>query len=88
MPQPPDHDLPAFHVIGDQITTKTTLASTGNGLATVHVVPYVIDDGPAKGHTGTVDVPPDEFTPDGVMQALREHISNVHGIAAIGKPRA
>jgi hypothetical protein len=83
----PNHqplDLPDYHVLVRQLSTRTTLAETGNGLETLHVIPYQIDSGPAKGSKRTVEVAGDQFTPADVEQAIREDLAAVHLIGQLG----
>jgi hypothetical protein len=81
-------DLPDYHVLGDQIREDTTLHPSGNGLLTVHEVPFRIDSGPAKGSQHVVRVEPADFTPAAVKAAIEEHLSNIHGVASLGTPGA
>lgn len=83
----PDY-LPAWHVLGDQIATNTTLLPGAAGLAQVHDIPYMIDSGPAKGLIRHVQVSPSEFTPDSVQAAIVEDLSATHLIASLGQPGA
>lgn len=80
-------DVPAYHVLGDQIRQEDTLAPGNGGLQEVYVVPYQIDDGPARGHTGVVKVTPDDYTEQGVREAVEAQVATTHGIAGVGKPR-
>ena len=83
MPPPDLTGLPAWHVLGDQITTTTVPAPGLNGLIDLHVIPYMIDSGPAAGTIRQVKVQPDNFTPDYVKNAIVTDLSNVHLIASL-----
>lgn len=80
--------LPHWHVEGQQIRQETTLAPSGSGLVTHWVVPYTIDDGPAKGTTHVVYVDPRRFTPAEVKQAVTEDLNSVHGVASLNSRNA
>lgn len=82
------NDLPAWHVLGDQIREQASLAPSGTGIETMWEVPYVIDSGPAKGSQHVVRLDPRNFTPADAEQAIREHLSNVHNVALLGQPGA
>jgi hypothetical protein len=81
----PDREVPAWHVLGDQIRKEDTLA--GGGLAEVYVIPYSIDSGPAKGHKGSVRVAVDDYTPDEVERAVVDEVATTHAIGTLGKAR-
>ncbi len=55
---------PAWHVISDEITQSTELKTSGTGLIDMYTIPYVIDSGPATGHTGSVKVAVTNALPD------------------------
>lgn len=75
---------PAWRVEGAGIREETELSPHGTGLQVVHVVPYVITSGHAKGHHGVVRVLPNDFTPAGVEAAIRAAVTNTHHIAGLG----
>lgn len=77
------NDLPHWHVDAPQMRQETTLAPSGAGLITHWVVPYVIDNGPAKGTTHQVLIDPRDYTPAHVKQAIIESLSSVHGVASL-----
>lgn len=77
--------LAAYHVVGNGMTIETQLNAAGTGIEDVHVVPYVIDSGPARGQRRTVKVPQSEFTPDGVKLAVESDLNNAHLIAGLGQ---
>ena len=83
IPTPDMTGLPAWHVLGDQITTTTVPAPGMNGLIDLHVVPYMIDSGPAAGTTRLIKVVTDNFTPDYLQNAIVTDLSNVHRIASL-----
>lgn len=76
-------DLPHWHVEGKQVHEDTTLGEGGTGLVTEWVVPFTIDDGPAKGTTHEIRVAPRDFTPAAVKQAITESLNSVHGVASL-----
>lgn len=83
IPMPDLTGLPAWHVLGDQITTTTVPAPGMNGLIDLHVVPYMVDSGPAAGTIRQVKIPSDNFTPDYVRNAIVTDVANVHLIASL-----
>jgi len=72
-----------YHVIGNGITTETQLNAGGTGIEDVHVVPYVIDSGPASGTRRTVKVPAAMFNTAGVKAAIESDANNTHDVASI-----
>lgn len=82
-PELPAGTLPPWHVIGDQITTETTLLPGNNGLAQMHDVPYVVDGGPAKGVIRHVKVTPADFTPEAIQAAIEADLALLHPIAGL-----
>lgn len=81
-------DIPQWHVLADQIREEDTLPATGPGLVHTHVIPYRIDSGPAKGQTGEVRVPEEDYTPDSVEGLINAKTATTHAIGGLGKPRA
>ena len=79
-----DDQIPTWHVLGPQIREETQLAEHGTGMAQVHVVPYMIDSGAAKGHVGVLKVAPRDYYPEFVKDAIDEAVGNTHGIATLG----
>lgn len=84
MPTPDMTGLPAWHVLGDQITATTVPLPGMNGLQDLHDIPYVVDSGPAAGTIRHVKVTPDNFTPAYVQNAIVTDLANVHNIAGLG----
>lgn len=76
--------MASYHVDGAAITTETQLNAAGTGIEDVHVVPYVIDSGPAAGLRRTVKVPDARYTADNVRAAIEEDLATTHTIASIG----
>lgn len=74
---------PAWHVLSDEITQGTELKKSGTGLVDMYTIPYVIDSGPATGHTGSVKVAVDQATPDMVANLINAATSTVHSLAGI-----
>lgn len=87
-PLPIPEGLPAWHVLGDQITTNTTLLPGAAGLAQVHDIPYMVDSGPARGLIRHVQVRPEDFVPATVQDAIVADLSATHGIASLAMPGA
>jgi hypothetical protein len=77
--------LAAYHVIGSAITTETQLNSAGTGIEDVHVVPYVIDSGPAKGTRRSVKVTDTDYSPDSVQAAIEADLDATHQIAGLAQ---
>jgi len=82
------NDLPHWHVEGNQVRQETTLAPNGSGLITHWLVPYTIDDGPAKGTTHTISVDPRDFSEAHVRQMIIEDLNGVHRIASLNSRNA
>lgn len=76
---------PAWHVLSDEISQSTELKKSGTGLVDMFTIPYVIDSGPATGHTGSVKVPVDNAGPDVVAAAINAQTSTVHMLAGIAQ---
>lgn len=76
---------PAWHVLSDEITQSTELKKSGTGLVDMYTIPYVIDSGPATGHTGSVKVAVDNASPDVVASMINAATSTVHVLAGIGQ---
>lgn len=74
---------PAWHVLSDEITQSTELKKSGTGLVDMYTIPYVIDSGPAAGHTGSVKTPVDNAGPDVVAALINAATSTVHAIAPL-----
>lgn len=77
-------DIPHWHVLGNQIREEDTLPASGPGLVHVHVVPYMIDSGPAKGQTGEVRVPDEDYVPATVESMINAKTSTTHAIGGLG----
>lgn len=76
-------DAVTWHVLGDQITQTTTLKAGGGGIRDVYQVPYMIDTGPAAGHTGIVTIDATAFNTANVSEAIRQQVGAVHAVADI-----
>lgn len=72
-----------WHVLGDQITQSTTLKRGGTGITDVYEVPYMIDTGPAAGHTGSVTIDATAFNPANVAAAINQQTGAVHAVAGL-----
>jgi hypothetical protein len=75
----------AYHVTAPPFPVEPQLMANGMGIEDVHVIPYQIDSGPAKGHKGTVKVPHANFTPDTVKAAIETDVNTNHDVASIGQ---
>lgn len=75
--------MAAYHVGSPPYRVEPQLAENGTGITDVHVIPYVIDSGPAKGHQGTVKIPHASFTVDTVKQAVESDVDVHHQVAGI-----
>lgn len=76
-------DTVRWHVLGDQITQSTTLARGGAGITDVYEVPYMIDSGPAMGHTGMVSIAASAFNQQTVAEAINQQVGAVHAVAGL-----
>lgn len=76
-------DKVSYHVLGDEIVQTTTLKKSGGGLQDVYEVSYMIDSGPASGHTGTVTLAASAFNLPNVQAAIEAQISAVHSVAGL-----
>jgi len=76
-------DNAAYHVLGDQIVQTTTLKAGGGGLTDVYEIPYMIDTGPAAGHSGKVTLAASAFNPANVKAAVEAQVSAVSAVAGI-----
>lgn len=72
-----------WHVLGDQIIQTTTLARGGTGITDVYEVPYMIDDGPAQGHTGSVTIHATALNETDVAAAINQQVGAVHAVAGL-----
>lgn len=81
-------EIPNWHVDAAGIHEEERLPEHGTGLQLVHVVPYVIDTGPAKGHHGVVRVGDDDFTTDAVQTAIDADVLRHHLIAQVARTDA
>jgi hypothetical protein len=76
---------PAWHVLSDEISQSTELKTSGTGLIDMYTIPYVIDSGPATGHTGSIKVAVDRATPDVVAEMINNATSTVHALAPLAQ---
>lgn len=76
---------PAWHVLSDEITQSTELRKSGTGLVDMYTIPYVVDSGPATGHTGAVKVAVDNAGPDVVAAAINAQVNTVHMVAPLAQ---
>ena len=76
--------LAAYHVVGSAFSIETRLNEAGTGIEDVHVIPYVIDSGPAKGQRRSVKVPESQYNLDGVRTAIESDLNTTHQIAQLG----
>lgn len=81
----PPPEVPAWHVLGDQIRSEDSMGATG--LIPVYVVPYMIDSGPAKGHQGVAKFTVDDYNPDEVQREIEAQVATTHSVADLGKAR-
>ena len=77
--------LAAYHVIGNGMSIETQLNAAGTGIEDVHVIPYMIDSGPAAGSRRTVKVPSSAYTPAAVKVAIEGDVNTTHQIAQLGQ---
>jgi hypothetical protein len=76
----------AYHVGKPPYQMEPRLNENGTGIEDVHVIPYVIDSGPAKGHKGQVKVPHAEFNVDTTRAMIEEQVDTHHDIAGLKSP--
>jgi hypothetical protein len=76
----------AYHVVGDAMALEPRLNAAGTGIEDVHVVPYVIDSGPARGHRGAVKVPHPHWSPEAARAAVEADVDTHHDVASISQP--
>lgn len=74
----------AYRVHGGAIHTESQLNEAGTGIEDVHVVPFTIDSGPARGHRGQVKVPHSQWSPETASAALDDEVNRVHAVASLG----
>lgn len=60
------------------------LNPAGTGFSNDWEVTYTVTSGPAKGATSTVTIPQSDHNADYVDAAIREQMSNLHGVASLG----
>lgn len=72
-----------YHTLGSEIVQTTTLKQGGAGLQDVYEIPYMIDSGPAAGHTGTVTIAASALSEANVRAAIEAQASAVHQVATI-----
>jgi hypothetical protein len=75
-----------YQVQGDGMTLEPQLNPSGTGIVDVHVVPYTITSGPAKGHRGAVKVPHPQWSVDAVKTAVEADVDTHHDVASISQP--
>lgn len=75
----------AYHVLGKHMTREPQLNQAGTGIEDVHVIPYVIDSGPAAGSQHAVKVPHSEYTADNVQAAIESDVDMKHAIASMSQ---
>lgn len=74
-------DSATWHVVSQR--QETEISDTGPGFATVWVVKYVVDSGPATGTTGEVHVPVSQFNAETVKNAIDAAVYHVHMVAGL-----
>lgn len=77
--------MAAYHVIQGAITTETQLNPAGTGIVDVHVIPYEIDSGPARGNRRTVKVTQADWSREGVQKAIEADLAVTHSVASLGQ---
>jgi hypothetical protein len=75
----------AYHVLGKHMSTDTRLNEAGTGIEDVHVIPYMIDSGPAQGSTRHVKVPHAQYSVPNVQSAIESDLEVAHGVASLKK---
>lgn len=57
---------------------------SGTGFTNDWEVTYTVTSGPARGVTSTVTIPASDHNAEYVDDAIREQMSNLHGVASLG----
>lgn len=71
-----------YRVVGQRPVMN--LNPSGTGFQNDWEITYTVTSGPAKGATATVSVPAADHNAEYVDGAIREQMSNLHGIASLG----
>jgi hypothetical protein len=71
-----------YRVLGQRQTMN--LNPMGTGFTNDWEVTYMVTEGPAKGTTSTVTIPAADHNAQYVDDAIREQMSNLHGVASLG----
>lgn len=71
--------MAADYKVGNPIL-ETNISDTGTGFVTSWKVPYKITDGAAKGTTGHVLVPADQYDAPTVHAAIRQAVDVHHSV--------
>ena len=77
-------NLPKWHVLPNGQRLTTVLSPTGPGFQDVWEVTYQVDDGPAVGTQGQVNVPASQHNAAVVRAAIEAQLQNVHAVAGLG----
>jgi hypothetical protein len=76
-------EVPSWHVLADKIREEDTIGDVGQGLIHVHIIPYRIDSGPARGQFGEIRVPDEDYTPDTVEGMINAKTATTHAIGGL-----
>lgn len=72
-----------WHVVQNGQRLTTELSQVGTGFRDVWEVPYVIDSGPARGTTGKVNIPADQYNAETVQATINAIVVHNHNVAAL-----
>lgn len=70
-----------WHVTSQSLQTE--LSETGVGFTPVWQVKYVVDNGPAKGTRGQVNIPASDFNADTVKSAIDAAVYHLDAVAGL-----
>ena len=70
-----------WHVVSQNLTTQ--LSDTGPGFESVWEVKYMIDEGPASGTTGMVNIPAAQYNAPTVKSAIDAIVQHNHNVASL-----
>jgi hypothetical protein len=64
---------------------RMNLSPSGSGFENVWEVTYKVTSGPARGTVATVTIPAADHNAEYVDDAIREQITNLHGVFSLGQ---
>lgn len=73
----------AYHVVGSNFPIEPRLTDNGLGIEDHHVVPFVIDSGPAAGQRRHVKVPHSQWSAGAAKAMIEEDVDIAHDVASL-----